>query len=160
MFKTLSTMDDGRKNRGMWAVRTRWRGRASGKAGRSQGEGERTIQKNECYEHGTPAFRTSFFLSLRTRKIFFAFELVPRVLPFSLFLSSPLSKVPSLRIIVVFSLICLIREIVILSETNSRVTCRCRNFQWLFSMRFYYGDKRHILILQECNLRFNIKRLE
>lgn len=117
MFKTLSTMDDGRKNRGMWAVRTRRRGRASGKAGRSEGEGERYRKRVLRTWHA--AFRTSFFLSLRTRKIFFAFELTPRVLPFSL-LFSP-SKVPSLRIMVEFSLIYLIRKIVILSETNSRV---------------------------------------
>lgn len=69
---------------------------------RERNWGRRVIRKNECYEHGTPRFAPLFFfLSLRTRKIFFAFELAPlshssRILLF--FLSSLLSIQSSFRV--------------------------------------------------------------
>jgi len=98
---------------------------------RERNWGRRAIRKNECYEYGTPRFAPLFFLSLRTRKIFFAFELVPRSPLLSLLFSR--SKVPSVWSTVQLSLICLISEIVILSNELSRYLSLSkqiyRNFQ-------------------------------
>ena len=107
--KTLSMMDDGRKNRG-WVERVKVRERKN--------ERKRRRYRNECCE-GTPYLLTSlFFLSLRTGGKFSSSLSWPgaRMLLFSLSSFRFSFRLEHRRTLL--PLICLIHEIVILSRTS------------------------------------------